>query len=55
MARSRASRRGQALHQPQRQGAVFQHGQVREQVELLEHHAHPRADRLHAPSARGSA
>ncbi|MCY1179915.1 hypothetical protein D9M73_203340 [compost metagenome] len=37
---------GQLAHPHRRQGAVLQDGQVREQVEMLEHHADFTADRF---------
>ncbi|GLS87160.1 hypothetical protein GCM10010873_21340 [Cypionkella aquatica] len=38
--------RRQAAHQAQRQGAIFQHGQMRKKVELLEHRTDLAADLL---------
>src|SRR5690606_7052579 len=36
----------------QREGAVAQHGEVRKQVEVLEHHADIAADLVHVPHLR---
>src|SRR5581483_1138974 len=43
----------QLAHPDRRQGQVLQHGQVGEQVELLEHHADLAADRLDVFQLRG--
>src|SRR6185437_4369267 len=44
---------GQVPHPDRRQGQVLQHRQMREQVELLEHHADFAADRLDVADVAG--